>query len=53
MPNSIKLVLFAGALLVVFGLGLMLGGIAGPAGSTPRSTPQPTSGQSMPGMTEY
>jgi hypothetical protein len=50
MPNSVKLVLFAGSLLVVFGLGLMLGGIASPGGPDPASTPQPTSGQSMPGM---
>jgi len=46
MTTSVKLVLFAGCLLVVFGLGLMLGGIASPAGPDPGSTPPPTSGRS-------
>jgi hypothetical protein len=50
MRNSVKLVLFAGSLLVVFGLGLMLGGIASPAAPDPGTTPPPISGQSSPAV---
>jgi hypothetical protein len=48
--TPVKLMLFGGVLVVVFGLGLMLGGIVTPAGPSQQDVRPGVSGQVMPGM---